>query len=102
MGAEKMVLPQRAPGTQRKIQFLRALRALRAKLDSSLQRKTMHNRTRAADRNTPMTDAKKICRRYPIGAELVGDGRVHFRIWAPKARKLEVAIDGKFSELEPE
>ena len=44
----------------------------------------------------------KFERRYPIGAELAGDGRVHFRIWAPKATKLEVAIDGNFHELESE
>ena len=35
-------------------------------------------------------------RRYPIGAELTGDGRVHFRIWAPKAEKLEVATEGQW------
>ncbi|HEX4640841.1 MAG TPA: malto-oligosyltrehalose trehalohydrolase [Chthoniobacterales bacterium] len=39
-------------------------------------------------------------RRYPIGAELIGDGRVHFRVWAPKAKRLEVAIEGKFHDLE--
>ena len=27
-----------------------------------------------------------VKRRYPIGAELLGDGRTHFRVWAPKAR----------------
>src|SRR5438045_2605110 len=45
----------------------------------------------------------KIERRYPIGAELIGDGRVHFRVWAPKAKKLEVAIEGdKLVDLERE
>ena len=39
-----------------------------------------------------MTDAK-IERRYPIGAELIGDGRTHFRVWAPKAKRLEVVLE---------
>ena len=59
-----------------------------------------------------------IKRRYPIGAEPSGDGRTHFRIWAPKAKGIEVAIEGSrgalstgsgqapapptFGELEPE
>lgn len=42
-----------------------------------------------------MTDAK-IERRYPIGAELIGNGRTHFRIWAPKAKRLEVAMEGEW------
>ena len=51
----------------------------------------------------------KIKRRYPIGAELVGDNQVDFRVWAPKARQLEVAIepgkakgDVRFHKLEAE
>jgi maltooligosyltrehalose trehalohydrolase len=32
-------------------------------------------------------------RRYPIGAELMGDSETHFRIWAPKATQLEVALE---------
>ena len=31
-------------------------------------------------------------RRYPIGAELLSSGRTHFRVWAPDAKRLEVAI----------
>ena len=31
-------------------------------------------------------------RRYPIGAELLAPDRTHFRVWAPNARHLEVAI----------
>ena len=31
-------------------------------------------------------------RRYPIGAELLGPDRTHFRVWAPKAERLEVAV----------
>ena len=32
-------------------------------------------------------------RRLPIGAEVVSPGETHFRVWAPKAKKLEVAIE---------
>lgn len=39
-----------------------------------------------------MTDAKNQ-RRYPIGAELIGDGRTHFRVWAPKAKRLDVVLE---------
>jgi maltooligosyltrehalose trehalohydrolase len=39
-----------------------------------------------------MADAK-IKRRYPIGAELIGEGRTHFRVWAPKAKRLDVVLE---------
>src|SRR5256886_10663070 len=42
-----------------------------------------------------MTDVK-IDRRYPIGAEVIANGRVHFRVWAPKAKRLEVGIEGEW------
>jgi maltooligosyltrehalose trehalohydrolase len=32
-------------------------------------------------------------RRFPIGAEVFGAGRAHFRVWAPKAHEVEVAIE---------
>jgi maltooligosyltrehalose trehalohydrolase len=45
-------------------------------------------------------------RRFPIGAEIAGNGRTHFRAWAPNARKLEVAIEhggqATFYALHPE
>jgi hypothetical protein len=31
-------------------------------------------------------------RRFPIGAEVVGNGLVHFRVWAPRAKSVEVAF----------
>jgi len=31
-------------------------------------------------------------RRYPIGAELIGNSEANFRVWAPKAAQLEVAL----------
>ena len=32
-------------------------------------------------------------RRYPIGAELIGDDTVSFRVWAPKAKRVEVVFE---------
>ena len=37
-----------------------------------------------------MSQAK---RRYPIGAELIGENEAHFRVWAPKARKVDVVLE---------
>ncbi len=35
-----------------------------------------------------------MARRLPVGAEVQPGGGAHFRVWAPKARSLEVLIDG--------
>jgi maltooligosyltrehalose trehalohydrolase len=32
-------------------------------------------------------------RRYPIGAELIDQNRTHFRVWAPKAMRLDVVLE---------
>ena len=34
-----------------------------------------------------------IRRRQPVGAEILPDGRVHFRVWAPKHREVEVVLE---------
>ena len=34
-----------------------------------------------------------VKRRYPIGAELVCENQTHFRIWAPKAREVDVVLE---------
>src|SRR5438477_437446 len=39
----------------------------------------------------PMSQAK---RRYPIGAELVGEKQTDFRVWAPKAQQVDVVLEG--------
>jgi maltooligosyltrehalose trehalohydrolase len=36
---------------------------------------------------------KKVQRRYPIGAEIISANETHFRVWAPKAKTLEVVIE---------
>src|SRR5438094_7249729 len=35
----------------------------------------------------------QIERRYPIGAEVIGENQTHFRVWAPKARELDVVVE---------
>jgi maltooligosyltrehalose trehalohydrolase len=59
----------------------------------------MHNRSISAERSTKM-GGTKIERRYPIGAELIGADRVHFRVWAPNAERLAVNLEGELHELE--
>ena len=51
-----------------------------------------HDRTTSDGRSSVMTNSK-IQRRYPIGAELIGEGRTHFRVWAPKAKRLDVVLE---------
>ena len=36
-----------------------------------------------------------VKRRYPIGAEIIGDNETHFRVWAPKAKTLDVVLEGE-------
>jgi len=38
----------------------------------------------------PMSQVK---RRYPIGAELIGENKTHFRVWGPKARQVDVVLE---------
>ena len=35
-----------------------------------------------------------VKRRYLIGAEVVGENQTHFRVWAPKAREIDVVLQG--------
>ncbi len=47
-------------------------------------------------------------RRLPVGAEVLADGGVHFRVWAPRRRRVEVVLEsggpgaGASAALEPE
>src|SRR5215217_3516643 len=49
-----------------------------------------------------------VKRRYPIGAELINDHQTHFRVWAPKARVVDVVLESganskqTFHSLAPE
>ena len=40
-------------------------------------------------------------RRLPIGAELI-DGGTHFRVWAPKRKRVDVVIGDTAVELAPD
>ena len=53
---------------------------------------TGHDRKAYAGRSRKMTKAK-VQRRYPIGAEVIGEGLTHFRVWAPKASRLDVVLE---------
>jgi maltooligosyltrehalose trehalohydrolase len=47
------------------------------------------------DRPAPATRGKvPVMRRLPVGAELQPGGGVHFRVWAPGRRQVEVVIEG--------
>ena len=34
-----------------------------------------------------------VKRRYPIGAEVIGENETHFRLWAPKVRELDLVLE---------
>ncbi|MEO8258429.1 MAG: malto-oligosyltrehalose trehalohydrolase [Acidobacteriota bacterium] len=46
-----------------------------------------------ADAANAQTTPAAPPRRYPVGAEYLGDGRTHFRVWAPATRTVSVAFD---------
>jgi maltooligosyltrehalose trehalohydrolase len=35
----------------------------------------------------------QVCRRLPVGAELQPDGSVHFRVWAPRPREVQLVLE---------
>lgn len=43
---------------------------------------------------------KLVKRRYPIGAELIGPDETHFRVWAPKARQVDLVLEGEFPKTQ--
>ena len=49
------------------------------------------------DRPTTSSSAREfpraVRRRLPVGAEYLGDGRTHLRVWAPAACRVEVVLD---------
>src|ERR1700750_2203500 len=40
-------------------------------------------------------EATKLARRLPVGAEALPEGGVHFRVWAPRRRRVEVIFEGE-------
>jgi maltooligosyltrehalose trehalohydrolase len=43
---------------------------------------------------TPLDIRNSIIRRLPVGAEVQASGAVHFRVWAPRRKRVEVALEG--------
>jgi maltooligosyltrehalose trehalohydrolase len=43
---------------------------------------------------------KLVKRRYPIGAELIGPDETHFRVWAPKARQVDVVVEDEAAKTQ--
>src|SRR5437867_12058721 len=39
-------------------------------------------------------ETRRVRRRYPIGAELIGPDQAHFRVWAPKAQRVDLVLEG--------
>jgi len=47
-----------------------------------------------------LVSMSEIKRRYPVGAEVIDTDQTHFRLWAPKAQKIDVVLeDGASPEL---
>ncbi|MDT5294726.1 MAG: maltooligosyltrehalose trehalohydrolase [Acidobacteriota bacterium] len=42
--------------------------------------------------------ATKLSRRLPVGAEVMPEGGVHFRVWAPRRRRVEVVTESEGAE----
>lgn len=38
-------------------------------------------------------EIRQVQRRYPIGAELIGPDQAHFRVWAPKTRRVDLVLE---------
>jgi len=38
-------------------------------------------------------EIRQVQRRYPIGAEPIGPDQVHFRLWAPKAQRVDLVLE---------
>jgi len=38
-------------------------------------------------------EIRQVQRRYPIGAEVIGPDQTHFRVWAPKTRRVDLVLE---------
>src|SRR3982074_3961640 len=61
-------------------------------LDRKREIAEKHSREMARERK-PFVATSKSSRRYPIGAELIGANETHFRVWAPKAQRIDVILE---------
>src|SRR5690348_11783213 len=58
-----------------------------------------------ADRKTKRlrsAECEEYSRRYPVGAEIVPGGGVHFRVWAPESKRVEVRVSARTDFREAE
>jgi maltooligosyltrehalose trehalohydrolase len=51
-----------------------------------------YSRHTAEGRKPGVTHPRQL-RRYPIGAELIGVNETHFRVWAPKAKHVDIVLE---------
>ena len=51
-----------------------------------------HSQAAVGGRETCVTDPGQL-RRYPIGAELISANKTDFRVWAPKAQRVDVVLE---------
>src|SRR6266496_2041944 len=54
-----------------------------------------------ADRRRPCVTGPRQLRRYPIGAELIGANETHFRVWAPKATRVDIVLEASAEKTAP-
>lgn len=59
-------------------------------VDSGMKREITLEQTER--KGSPLESARKS-RRYPIGAELIGPDETHFRLWAPKAKHVDLVVE---------
>src|SRR5437667_7050139 len=58
------------------------------------------SRDSADGRKSCVIDPQRL-RRYPIGAELIGANETHFRIWAPKATRVDIVLEASAEKTAP-
>ena len=58
------------------------------------------SRDSADGRKSCVIDPRRL-RRYPIGAELIGANETHFRIWAPKATRVDIVLEASAEKTAP-
>jgi maltooligosyltrehalose trehalohydrolase len=59
-------------------------------VDSAMKREITLERT---SRKGSTAGLGRAPRRYPIGAELIGANETHFRLWAPKAKQVDLVLE---------
>jgi maltooligosyltrehalose trehalohydrolase len=62
------------------------------KIDAKLEKPELHGQRKDARRRATVKQSN-YQRRYPIGAEVIGENETHFRVWAPKVQRLDVVLE---------